>query len=141
MIDRRMFTTLLAGAAIAPRTSWGQPVTGKTVFYSGVGPDLTLYDMDVNAATLTKRSTVTLPGNVQYAWPHPSKRYFYVISTNGEPGGGDAPKGDTHVASAFRIDSATGTLTSHGPSPRLPSRPIHTSVDATGQFLLIAFNE
>lgn len=141
MIDRRTFAALLAGAAIAPSTSWGQPVTGKTAFYSGVGPDLTLYDMDVNAATLTKRSTVTLPGNVQYAWPHPSKRYFYVVSTNGEPGGGDAPKGDTHVATAFRIDPATGALTKHGPEPRLPSRPIHTSVDATGRFLLIAYNE
>jgi 6-phosphogluconolactonase len=141
MIDRRTFGALLAGAAIAPKASWGQPVTAETVYYASVGPDLTLYDIDVDAATLTRRSTITLPGNVQYAWPHPSRRYFYVISTNGEPGGGDAPKGDMHVASAFRIDPATGALTKHGEEPKLPSRPIHTSVDATGRFLLIAYNE
>src|SRR5258705_1200652 len=141
MINRRTFAALVAGSIAVSKKSWGQPVKGKTVFYASVGPELALYDLDVEGATLTKRSSVNLPGNVQYAWPHPSKRYLYVISTNGEPGGGDAPKGDTHVASAFRIDSTTGTLTSHGPSPRLPSRPIHTSVDATGQFLLIAFNE
>jgi 6-phosphogluconolactonase len=141
MINRRTFAALIAGAIAGSKNAWGQTGKGKTVFYSAVGPELTLYDIDVDAATLTKRSSVTLPGNVQYAWPHPTKKYFYVISTNGEPGGGDAPKGDTHVATAFRVDPATGALTKHGPEPRLPSRPIHTSVDATGQFLLIAFNE
>src|SRR4051794_30911457 len=125
MINRRNFAALLAGAAALRGRAFAQTV--KTAFYASVGPDLTLYDMDVNAATLTPRGTVSLPGNVQYAWPHPSKRYLYVISTNGEPGGGDAPKGDTHVASAFQIDPATGALAPHGPSPRLPSRPIHTS--------------
>ena len=141
MIDRRTFAALLAGAAIAPRPSRGQGTTAKTVFYASVGPDLTLYDIDVDGATLTQRSTVSVPGNVQYAWPHPSKRYLYVVSSNGEPGGGDAPKGDTHVATAFGIDPATGALTPHGPAPRLPSRPIHTSVDATGRYLLIAYND
>ncbi|HXJ01550.1 MAG TPA: beta-propeller fold lactonase family protein [Micropepsaceae bacterium] len=141
MINRRTFAALLAGAAAMGGRARAESAKAKTVFYSAVGPDLTLYDMDVEAATLTRRSTVTLPGNVQYAWPHPTKRYFYVISTNGEPGGGDAPKGDTHVATAFRIDPMSGALTKHGPEPKLPSRPIHTSVDATGRFLLIAFNE
>ena len=61
MIDRRTFATLIAGAAMAPKSSWGQPVTGKTVFYASVGPDLALYDIDVDAATLTKRGSVTLP--------------------------------------------------------------------------------
>jgi 6-phosphogluconolactonase len=141
MINRRTFAALAAASIAAAKNAWAQTARGKTVFYSAVGPDLTHYDMDVAAATLTPRGSVTLPGNAQYAWPHPSKRYFYVISTNGEPGGGDAPKGDTHVATAFRINPATGALTKHGPEPRLPSRPIHASVDATGRFLLIAFNE
>src|SRR5947207_6126642 len=141
MINRRTFAALMAGSIAASQRAWAEAAKGKTVFYASVGPELALYDLDVEGATLARRSTVTLPGNVQYAWPHPSKRYLYVISSNGEPGGGDAPKGDTHAASAFRIDPATGGLTPHGPSPKLPSRPIHTSVDATGQVLLIAFNE
>lgn len=141
MLNRRTFSTLLAGAALAPKTSWAQPTNRKTVFYSAVGPDLTLYDIDVDGAALTQRGTVTLPGNVQYAWPHPNRKFFYVISTNGEPGGGDAPKGDRHAATAFRFDPMTGALQKVGPEPTLPSRPIHTSMDATGRFLLIAYNE
>jgi 6-phosphogluconolactonase (cycloisomerase 2 family) len=82
-----------------------------------------------------------LPANVQYAWPHPSRRYFYVTSSNGQPGGGDAPKGDVHRLNAFTLDPATGRLSPHGEARALPSRPIHNSVDRTGQFVLTAFND
>ena len=37
MIDRRTFTTLLAGTVAAPNMSWGQAAKGKTV------PDLVSY--------------------------------------------------------------------------------------------------
>ena len=56
MIDRRNSTTLLAGAAAAPtlwpKPSWPQAGKSRTAFYSAVGPDLTLYDMGVDDATL-----------------------------------------------------------------------------------------
>jgi 6-phosphogluconolactonase len=137
MINRRTFTALLAGTVVAPRTAWSQPVTGKTVYYASVGPELTLYDVDVADAALQKKSTVSLPVNVQYAWPHPSKQYLYVVSSNGGPGG---LVGDTHLANAFRVDPASGALTPHGEPRSLPSRPIHTSVDRAGEYLLTAFN-
>lgn len=35
-----------------------------TAFYAGIGPALTLYDIDVDGAALPKRSTVTLPANI-----------------------------------------------------------------------------
>ena len=139
MINRRAFAAMIASTFAASQSSWGQPATRKTVFYSAVGPDLTLYDMDLSAATLTRRNTVTLPANVQYAWPHPSSDFFYVVSSNGEPGGGAG--GNTHIATAFRIDPVSGALTKHGPEQRLPQRPIHASVDGSGQFLMIAFNQ
>ena len=50
MINRRRFGALLAGAAaipIAPKSARSQQVTGKPVYYSGVGPELTLYEIDV----------------------------------------------------------------------------------------------
>jgi 6-phosphogluconolactonase len=109
----------------------------KTVYYASVGPELALYDIDVDGFALTKRSTVTLPANIQYVWPHPSRRCLYVVSSNGGPGG---LVGDTHRANALTIDPATGTLQHHGPAASLPSRPIHASVDASGDFLLIAYN-
>src|SRR5262249_27145119 len=109
MMDRRRFAMLLAGSIAAPRLSWGQGVgaKSKTVFYSSVGSDLTLYSMDVDDASLVKRNTVTLPANIQYAWPHPSKQYFYVASSGGGPG----VASNQNFAHAFRIDAATGGLT------------------------------
>ena len=108
----------------------------KTVYYASVGPMLTLYDLDIEAAALTKRGAVTLPANIQYAWPHPSKRFLYVVSSNGGPG----ITGDKHFASALTIDSASGALRLHGDPAPLPSRPIHASVDAGGNYLLTAYN-
>jgi 6-phosphogluconolactonase len=142
MINRRTFAALLAGTVAAPKiavtkSAWSQPVTKKTVYYASVGPELTLYDIDVADAALQKKSTVSLPVNVQYAWPHPSKQYLYVVSSNGGPGG---LVGDKHLANAFRIDPASGALTPHGEPQSLPSRPIHTSVDRAGEYLLTAFN-
>jgi len=137
-MNRRTFNAMLASSLAASGKAWGSNAEAFG-FYASVGPELILYSVDVANAALTRRSSVHVAGNVQYAWPHPSKRYFYVVSSNGEPGGGDAPKGDTHVASAFQIGPG-GALTQHG-SIRLPSRPIHTSVDGSGEFLLIAYND
>jgi 6-phosphogluconolactonase len=111
-------------------------MTSRTVYYASVGPVLTLFDIDVAGAALTWRTAVTLPANIQYAWPHPSRRYLYVVSSNGGPG----IVGDMHFASALAIDPASGALAVHGNPAPLPSRPIHTSVDATGAFLLTAYN-
>jgi 6-phosphogluconolactonase len=137
MIDRRTFTALLAGSLAAPRLSWAQAPRAKAVFYASVGGELTLYAMDVDDASLTRRSTVTLPANIQYAWPHPSRAYLYVASSGGGPGVASG-KNFSH---AFRIDPATGALTQHGEPQMLPSRPIHTSVDQAGAYLLTAYND
>jgi len=109
----------------------------KTVYYASIGPVLALYDIDVEGASLAKRSAVTLPANVQYAWPHPSRRWLYVVSSNGGPGA----TGDRHDATALTIDPGSGALRPHGAAAALPSRPIHCSVDRRGEFLLTAYND
>ena len=90
MIDRRMLTTLLASAAVvpplSPRPSWGQAAKSKAVFYASVGSELTLYGMNVEDARLEKRGAVTLPANVQYAWPHPSKNISTLCRAAVAPG-------------------------------------------------------
>lgn len=48
------------------------------MFYASIGSDLSWYDIDAEAATLTKRGSVRLEADVQYAWPHPSGRYLLV---------------------------------------------------------------
>ena len=107
MITRRTFSALLAGTVAAPNRAWSQQVTAKTAFYASTGPELTLFDVDVGDAALQKRSTATLPANVQYAWPHPSKRYLYVVSSSGGPGAA----GTTHLANAFHIDPVSVSYT------------------------------
>jgi 6-phosphogluconolactonase len=109
----------------------------KTMFYASVGPLLKIFDVDVDGAQLRERDTVTLPANIQYAWPHPSRHYLYVVSSNGGPG----IPGDKHFANAFAINPATGDLRSHGEPAALPSRPIHASLDRSGGYLLTAYND
>ncbi len=108
----------------------------RTVYYASVGPALTLYDINFAAGSLTARSTVTLPANIQYVWPHPSRRTFYIVSSNGGPG----LVGDKHFATAMAIDPASGALRPQGEAAPLPSRPIHCSVDRGGKFLFTAYN-
>src|SRR5262249_1650742 len=137
MINSRTFTALLAGTVAAPNRAWSQQVTAKTVFYASTGPELTLFDVDVADAALQKRGGGMLPANVQYAWPHPSKPYPSVVSSSGGPG----LAGPTHLANAFRTDPISGATAPHGEPQSLPSRPIHTSVDRSGEYLLTAYND
>jgi 6-phosphogluconolactonase len=105
-------------------------------FYASVGPRLALYHVDVAACALAPQGAVTLPANVQYAWPHPSAPVLYVASSNGGPG----VAGDRHHLSAWRIDRATGALSPHGEARPLNARPIHLSLDRAGAFVLVAYN-
>ena len=110
---------------------------GRLALYANVGPELFHYDVDVAAATLTRQGSVRLPANVQYVWPHASRRFLYVASSDGASGMGAA--GNTHRLSALRID-AGGALTPHGDDVPLPSRPIPMATDIPSQHALVAFN-
>ena len=141
MLNRRRFGTLLAGTAV----SGTRPVRaagGTLPFYASTGPELALYGLDVAAATLTRKSAITFPANVQYAWPHPSGKFLYLVASNGQPPSGPtgAAGGDkNHYAIACKV-AADGSLTEHGERKLLPVRPLHVSVDHSGAFLFIAYN-
>ncbi len=111
----------------------------KTVVYASVGPELTQYDFDVDHASLTRRGSLTLPANVHYVWPHASRRFLYVASSDSASGIGGTV-GQRHNVSALRIDPASGALTPHGSPIALPTRPIHMTSDIPSQNLLVAFS-
>jgi 6-phosphogluconolactonase len=138
MFSRRTFVSLVAGSLAAPRWSFAQPASQQVALYANVGADLTHYDVDVAGAALIKRETVTLPANVQYAWPPVSRRYLYVATSSSAPGSG--PAGTEHHVTALRIDPASGALTPHGAPIRLPTRPIHLTTDMPSEYILVAFN-
>jgi 6-phosphogluconolactonase len=141
MLNRRSFASLLAGTA-ALRGAAVNAAGATLPFYASAGQELTLYDLDVAAASLTRRGSVTLPANVQYAWPHPNRKFLYVIASNGQPPSGPngaAGADKNHYAIAYKV-GPDGALTQHGKPALLPVRPLHASVDNTGSHLLIAYN-
>src|SRR6201996_4609220 len=139
MIDRRSFAALVAGVVATPRTAWSQMTSSKAVFYASVGPALTLYQVDVDGSGLAKGATVMLPANVQYIWRHPSAPFLYAATSNGGSSSLGI-KGDRHFLSALRIDPGSGALTAHGTAAALAARPIHMSLDRTGAYALVAYN-
>lgn len=111
-------------------------MNSRVVLYASVGETLTRYDLDV--AGLSRRESVSLPENVQYAWPHANRRTLYVATSNSATGMGAV--GTSHHLTAFAIDPASGSLTEHGPRIRLPDRPIHISTDIPSRHVLAAFS-
>lgn len=94
---------------------------------------ITRYDVNPDAASLTKRESVSVPASVQYAWRHPSGRHLYVVWSGGA-------NGATHGVTAFDIEPGSGALRPHGAALPLKHRPIHVTTDREGKFLLIAYN-
>jgi 6-phosphogluconolactonase len=97
----------------------------KVVLYTGIGPVLTQYDVDVSAATLTMRDSVTLPGAATETAFHPSRKYLYAVWGNVQI----TPR--THGISAFSVNSDSGVLTPLGPTVNLPSGPGYVSYVTT----------
>ena len=126
-------------------------VPARTALYAGVGEELIAFGLDVERATLTRQSSVVLPGFVQEAWApdlalaRPSLRtpFLYVAWSNGGAsynGSGVEPRGDRHGITAFRID-ADGDLHQQGAPAALRSRPIHITGDGPARHLLVAYND
>jgi 6-phosphogluconolactonase len=144
MIDRRTILTAIAGSLAFPAPSMAHCATGTPrgglALFANVGADLTHYEVDVEAATLTKCDTVTLPDSVQYAWPHRSRQFLYAVTSNTAAGNSASP-GQSHHLVALKIAPASGALSLHGAPVTLPSRPIHMSTDIPSENVLIAFNK
>ncbi len=104
--------------------------------YSAVDEEITHYEVDVEAATLTKRASVRVPSFVQYAWPHPSGRFLYVTTSNR----GAGLRADANHLSACRIDPATGALALHGGPVALRQRAVHMCLDPGGKFAVNIHN-
>ena len=144
-MDRRAFNAALAGAAATSMLGCATGGSGsgasRAVFYQGVGAELTQWEVDVGNASLTRRTSITLPSNIQYVWPSPamaSRPYLYVTTSDAASGNAPNP-GKVHRLCALRVD-ASDALQMHGEAAALPQRPIHNSVDASGTYAFTAYN-
>ncbi|SDF37116.1 lactonase family protein [Sporomusa acidovorans] len=108
--------------------------------YTSLGEELSRYELDVPNATLTKKGSIRLAANVQFAAFHPNGHYLYVVSSNAGNGTLGAA-GNTHLLSVFKIDKTNGGLQAYGEPVILPERPIHITVDKSGNYALVAFNQ
>lgn len=106
-----------------------------TYLYSAVDEVLSCWAVDVDGAALAKRSSITLPAKVQYAWRHPLLPVLYISTSSGGP----RVASDRNHLSAFRI-GADGTLEALGEPVALRKRAVHMCVDANGRFAINAHN-
>jgi 6-phosphogluconolactonase (cycloisomerase 2 family) len=137
----RVGTALFTLAAVIAQPLPSAP--RRVALYAGVGDELITFSLDVDRATLTRQSSLTLPGFVQEAWASPLAPFLYVAWSNGGAsyaGTGIEPRGDRHGVTAYRIDSG-GALREQGPAAPLRSRPIHITGDGPGRHLLVAYND
>ena len=105
--------------------------------------ELITFAADTERATLTRQSSMMLPGFVQEAWVSPSGPFLYVAWSNGGAsyaGTEVTPVGDKHGITAFRVD-ANGALHAHGAPASIRSRPIHITGDGSHRHLLVAYND
>ena len=132
-------TVSFVGAA-ANQTASG---SGKVAVYASVGEELIIFSADIDRATLTRQSSLMLPGFVQEAWVSSSGPILYVAWSNGGAsynGTGVTPVGDKHGISAFRVDSTGGLHPLGAPAP-IRARPIYITGDVSGRHVLVAYND
>lgn len=103
-------------------------------FLAAIGPALTRYRLDAEAATLTPCASLRLPQGLQYLWRHASAPMLYAACSDGRPGF----KGTQHVACALRLGEQ-GEVTLHGALVPLPSRPVHITTDRESRFAFITY--
>ena len=115
----------------------------RVAVYASVGEELIQFAVDVEHASLSRQSSLMLPGFVQEAWASPSTPFLYVAWSNGGAsynGTGVTAVGDKHGITAFRVDS-TGGLHAQGRAASLRSRPIYITGDRAARHLLVAYND
>ena len=111
-------------------------MNARAALYSAIDDEVTQYDLDIEAATLTRRTSMRVVSFVQEGWAHPSRSYLYLTTSNRGPG----LKADLNHVNAYRIDAATGSLAPHGMPKPLPYRAVNVCLDPSGSYALNAHN-
>lgn len=110
----------------------------NTRLYTAMGPEITVWSVDADNCALTERSRAMAPQKVHYLWPSRSGRMVYLACSNFSPRM-EKPKSPEHFLGVYRVDPATGALTQHQAPIALPHRPVHLTVDAQEEHVLVAY--
>lgn len=104
--------------------------------YSGIGCDLSIYQLNSELAGIELKWRLQLPSKIQYAWRHSAKPFLYVACSNGSPNA----QGDTHCVVTIALDDPLKGPYFYGNTVQLPARPIHITLDQLSRYALIAYN-
>ena len=73
MLNRRNVCAGLSMAGL-DRLGAAHAQTASLPFYASLGPRLVQYDLDVAGGMLRQKAAISLPANLQYAWPIAARR-------------------------------------------------------------------
>jgi 6-phosphogluconolactonase (cycloisomerase 2 family) len=110
----------------------------RTIVYSGLGNVLEAFSLDLATGVLRRVQSLSLPAQIQYAWPNRARTILYIAVSNAGPTA--RVKRAEHFIQAFVI-RGTGTLAALGAPVQLGNRPLHLSLDREEAHLLVAYNE
>jgi len=102
--------------------------TGK----AGNGEGIYLFNYEAASGMLLDRQLVAKTPSPSWIVVHPSRKFLYAVNEIADF------HGNSGSVSAFSIDLATGTLTPLNTVSSEGAEPAHISLDATGNFALVA---
>lgn len=102
--------------------------TGK----AGNGEGIYLFNYEAASGLLRDKQLVAKTPSPSWIVVHPSRRFLYAVNEV------DDFHGNSGSVSAFSIDAATGALSAINSVSSEGAEPAHISIDATGNFALVA---
>lgn len=111
---------------------------GNTHLYTALGPQITAWSVDTAACSITPGGSVNAPEKVHYLWPSRTGRMVYVACSNVSPRM-EKPQSPQHFLAAYRVDPKSGALTLNQPPVALPYRPVHLTVDARDEHVIVGY--
>src|SRR5437867_3733005 len=121
------------GAAGAPAAA-GEPMYVYVGTFTGPNQaeGLSIFRLDGASGALTRLSTIPA-NNPSFLALHPQRPYLYAVNSMNDYEGRSSG-----AVSAYAINPATGNLTLLNQVPSNGKRPIHLSVDPSGQWVVVA---
>lgn len=109
-----------------------------TRLFTAMGPEITIWSVDADQCTITECGRAMAPQKVHYLWPSRSGRMVYMACSNVSPRLG-TPATPEHFLGVYRVDPVSGALSAHQAPIALPQRPVHLTVDAREEHVLVAY--
>ena len=100
-----------------------------------IGSRLISFKVDPIDYSIKEIHSISVVAPIQYVWPHPLRNLLYVACSNRSISSAD----DIHSLVTIAVNEHTGMMQIIG-QIAITSRPIHLTMDSSGQQLFVAYN-